>query len=109
MSRYDSMGIARDLINFEKNSSGKVNGVPENLEPCVATAYRKFKNNPSQLDEFEKLETHGSVDSPLCTFNVFRSLSAAYAAKVEPSKLWKLKIHSETMCLHFRDPRPKVT
>ena len=56
MSRYDSMGIARDLINFEKNSSGKVNGVPENLEPCVATAYRKFKNNPSQLDEFEKLD-----------------------------------------------------
>ena len=44
MSRYDSMCIARDLINFEKNSSGKVNGVPENLEPCVATAYRKFKN-----------------------------------------------------------------
>ena len=56
MSRYDSMGIAWDLINFEKNSSGKVNGVPENLEPCVATAYRKFKNNPSQLDEFEKLD-----------------------------------------------------
>jgi len=56
MSRYDSMGIARDLINFEKNSSGKVNGVPENLEPCVATAYRKFKNNPSQLNEFEKLD-----------------------------------------------------
>ena len=56
MSRYDSMGIARDLINFEKNSSSKVNGVPENLKPCVATAYRKFKNNPSQLDEFEKLD-----------------------------------------------------
>ena len=56
MSRYDSMGIARDLINFEKNSSGKVNGVPENLEQCVATVYRKFKNNPSQLDEFEKLD-----------------------------------------------------
>ena len=56
MSRYDSMGIARDLINFEKNSSGKVNGVPENLEPCVATAYREFKNNPSQLDEFGKLD-----------------------------------------------------
>jgi len=56
MSRYDSMGIARDLINFEKNSSGKVNGVPENLETCVATAYRKFKNNPSQLDEFGKLD-----------------------------------------------------
>ena len=50
------MGIARDLINFEKNSSGKVNGVPENLEPCVLTAYKKFKNNPSQLDEFEKLD-----------------------------------------------------
>ncbi len=56
MSRYDSMGIARDLINFEKNSSGKVNGVPENLKPCVLTAYKKFKNNPSQLDEFEKLD-----------------------------------------------------
>ena len=56
MSRYDSMGIARDLINFEKNSSSKVNGVPENLKPCVLTAYRKFKNNPSQLDEYEKLD-----------------------------------------------------
>ena len=56
MSRYDSMGIARDLIIFEENSSGKVNGVPENLEPCVLTAYKKFKNNPSQLDEFEKLD-----------------------------------------------------
>ena len=56
LSRYDSMGIARDLINFEKNPSGKVNGVPENLEPCVLAAYRKFKNNPSQLDEFEKLD-----------------------------------------------------
>ena len=56
LSRYDSMGIARDLINFEKNSSGKVNGVPENLKPCVLTAYKKFKNNPSQLDEFEKLD-----------------------------------------------------
>ena len=56
MSRYDSMGIARDLINFEKNSSGKVNGVPENLKPSVLTAYKKFKNNPSQLDEFEKLD-----------------------------------------------------
>ena len=56
MSRYDSMGIARDLIHFEKNSSGKVNGVPENLEPCVLAAYSEFKNNPSQLDEFEKLD-----------------------------------------------------
>ena len=56
MSRYDSMGIARDLINFEKNSSGKVNGVPENLEPCVLAAYSEFKNNPSKLDEYEKLD-----------------------------------------------------
>ena len=56
MSRYDSMGIARDLIMFEKNSSGKVNGVPENLQPCVLTAYKEFKNNPSKLDEYEKLD-----------------------------------------------------
>tara|TARA_B100001093_G_scaffold429378_1_gene424591 strand:- start:512 stop:778 length:267 start_codon:yes stop_codon:yes gene_type:complete len=56
LGRYDSMGIARDLINFEKNPSGKVNGVPENLEPCVLGAYRKFKNNPSQLDDYEKLD-----------------------------------------------------
>ena len=56
MSRYDSMGIARDLIMYEKNSSGKVNGVPENLEPCVLAAYTEFKNNPSQLDEYEKLD-----------------------------------------------------
>ena len=56
MSRYDSMGIARDLIYFEKNSSSKVNGVPENLEPYVLAAYSEFKNNPSQLDEFEKLD-----------------------------------------------------
>ena len=56
MSRYDSMGIARDLINFEKNSSGKVNGVPENLEPCVLAPYSEFKNNPSKLDEYSKLD-----------------------------------------------------
>ena len=56
LSRYDSMGIARDLIHFEKNSSGKVNGVPENLEPCVLAAYSEFKNNPSKLDEYEKLD-----------------------------------------------------
>ena len=41
---------------YEKNSSGKVYGVPENLEPCVLAAYRKFKNNPSKLDEYEKLD-----------------------------------------------------
>ena len=68
MSRYDSMGIARDLINFEKNSSGKVNGVPENLEPCVATAYRKFKNNPSQLDEFEKIGSNYQIYLAFYTF-----------------------------------------
>ena len=56
MSRYDSMGIARDFIHFEKNSSGKVNGVPENLEPCVLAAYSEFKNNPSKLDEYSKLD-----------------------------------------------------
>ena len=56
ISRHDSMGIARDLIMFEKNSSGKVNGVPENLQPCVLTAYKEFKNNPSKLDEYEKLD-----------------------------------------------------
>ena len=50
------VGIARDLIMFEKNSSGKVNGVPENLQPCVLTAYKEFKNNPSKLDEYEKLD-----------------------------------------------------
>jgi len=50
------MGIARDLIMVEKNSSGKVNGVPENLQPCVLTAYKEFKNNPSKLDEYEKLD-----------------------------------------------------
>ena len=56
MSRHDSMAIARDLIHFEKNSSSKVNGVPENLEPCVLAAYSEFKNNPSKLDEYEKLD-----------------------------------------------------
>ena len=56
MSRHDSMAIARDLIHFEKNSSGKVNGVPENLEPCVLAPYSEFKNNPSKLDEYSKLD-----------------------------------------------------
>ena len=56
LSRYDSIGIARDLIVYEKNSSGKFNGVPENLEPCVFAAYKEFKNNPSKLDEYEKLD-----------------------------------------------------
>ena len=36
LSRYDSMGIARDLIMYEKNSSGKVNVFPENPELCLS-------------------------------------------------------------------------
>ncbi len=54
MNRCDSIGIARDLIMYEKSSSGEVNGVQENLEPCVFAAYKEFKNNPSKLDEYEK-------------------------------------------------------
>ena len=48
MNRYDLIGITRDLIMYEKSSSGKVNGVPENLELCVFAAYKEFKNNPSK-------------------------------------------------------------
>ncbi len=55
MSRHDSMAIAGDLIHFEKNSSSKVNGVPENLEPCVLAAYSEFKNNPSKIEEVKLL------------------------------------------------------
>ena len=57
MSRYDSRGIARDMILLEKYSkTGRVIGVPENLAPCVLAAYAEFKNNPSKLDEYEKLD-----------------------------------------------------
>ena len=57
MSRYDSMGIARDMILLEKYSkTGRVIGVPENLPQCVLAVYTEFKNNPSKLDEYEKLD-----------------------------------------------------
>jgi hypothetical protein len=42
MCHYDTLIIARDLIIYEKNSSGKVNGIPENLEPSVLDANTKF-------------------------------------------------------------------
>tara|TARA_Y100001978_G_scaffold132202_1_gene118235 strand:- start:260 stop:520 length:261 start_codon:yes stop_codon:yes gene_type:complete len=59
-SRHDSMAIASDLIAFE--NSGLVIGVPENLEPCVLAAYSEFKNNPSKLDEYYKLDRASKVN-----------------------------------------------
>ena len=54
------MAIASDLIAFE--NSGLVIGVPENLEPCVLAAYSEFKNNPSKLDEYYKLDRASKVN-----------------------------------------------
>ena len=57
MSRYDSIGVARDMILLEKYSKTvRVIGVPEKLAPCFVAAYAEFKNYPSKLDEYEKLD-----------------------------------------------------
>ena len=54
MTHLDSVGVAIDLINFEK-SGAKFNGL-ENLEPTVLTAYTELKNNPSMVNDYSKLD-----------------------------------------------------
>ena len=54
-NRNDSVGIAIDLINFEKLGV-KFNGIPENLEPTVFNAYSELKNNPSKVNDYSKLD-----------------------------------------------------
>ncbi len=53
-NRNDSVGVAEDLINFEK-SGAKFNGL-ENLEPTVLIAYNELKNNPSKVNVYSKLD-----------------------------------------------------
>ncbi len=59
-NRNDSVGVAIDLINFEK-SGAKFNGVPENLEPTVLIAYNELKNNPSKVNVYSKLDRASKV------------------------------------------------
>ena len=54
-NRNDSVGIAIDLINFEKLGV-KFNGIPENLEPTVFNAYSELKNNPLKVNDYSKLD-----------------------------------------------------
>lgn len=54
-NRNDSVEVAKDLINFEK-SGVKFNGIPENLEPPVLSAYTELKNNPSKVNDYSKLD-----------------------------------------------------
>ena len=54
-NRNDSVGIAVDLINFEKLGV-KFNGIPENLEPTVLNAYSELKNHPSKFNDYSKLD-----------------------------------------------------
>ena len=54
-NRNDSVGVAIDLINFEKLGV-KFNGIPENLEPTVFNAYSELKNNPSKVNDYSKLD-----------------------------------------------------
>ena len=61
-NRHDSVGVAIDLINFEK--SGVVfNGIPENLEPTVFNAYKELKNNPSKVDDYDNQRSGSSSRS----------------------------------------------
>ena len=39
-----------------ENSSGKVNGIPENLKSFVLAECTGFKNNSSNLDDYEILD-----------------------------------------------------
>ena len=60
MTHHDSVNVASDLIAFEK-SGVKFNGVPENLEPTVLTAYTELKNNPSKVNDYAKLDRASEV------------------------------------------------
>ena len=54
-NRNDSVGVAMDLINFDK-SGAKFYGFPENFKSTVLTAYNEFKNNPSKFNDYKKLD-----------------------------------------------------
>lgn len=60
LTHIDSVGIAIDLITFEK-SGMKFNGFPENFDPSVLTAYTELKNNPSKVNEYSKLDRASEV------------------------------------------------
>ena len=60
MTHHDSVNVASDLIGFEK-SGVKFNGIPENLESPVLTAYTELKNNPSKVNDYAKLDRASEV------------------------------------------------
>ncbi len=60
-NRNDSVGVAIDLINFER-SGVKFNGIPENLEPTVFNAYSELKNNPSKVNDYSKLDRDSRIN-----------------------------------------------
>ena len=41
ISSYDSLGIARNLIMYVKNYSGKINGVSENIELILKIEFKR--------------------------------------------------------------------
>ena len=55
LTHHDSVGIAMDLICFEK-SGVNINGFFVNANPTVLTAYKELKNNPSKVNDYYKLD-----------------------------------------------------
>ncbi|MBO6960392.1 hypothetical protein HA149_06065 [Prochlorococcus marinus XMU1406] len=55
LTHHDSVGIAMDLICFEK-SGVNVNGFLVMTNPSVLTAYNELKNNPSKVNDYYKLD-----------------------------------------------------
>ena len=54
-NRNDSVAVAQDLICFEKYGA-KINGFFVHTNPCVLTAYKELKNNPSKVNDYYKLD-----------------------------------------------------
>ena len=59
MTHHDSVGIAMDLICFEKSGAMFDGFLKDN--PTVLTAYTELKNNPSKVNDYYKLDRASEV------------------------------------------------
>ena len=61
LTHHDSVGIAMDLICFEK-SGVNVNGFLVMTNPSVLTAYNELKNNPSKVNDYSELDRASNIN-----------------------------------------------
>ena len=59
LTHHDSVGIAMDLICFEKSGAMFDGFLKDN--PTVLTAYNELKNNPSKVNDYYKLDRASEV------------------------------------------------